>query len=185
MFAPQTPKSPTLKDFNLVYNPSAPSSAQMLENARLKADTARRQAVLADMRAKAKASPDEARLYDRKLGGNMHLILAVVRRDGSTLDFLVCDVTEVEKPDGGIEIAIVIPCPVCNLFQGHVGQNMTLQQSNRNFTLDDTGRGHPWVNPSNPKEVFTHIGRVNTHEAFTCGTCHTRWVIENNKLRRD
>lgn len=185
MFAPQAPKTPSLKDLNLIYNPSAPSSAQQLEDDRQRVDAERRRAVLDNMRATARESPEEARLYDRKLGGNMHLILAVVRRDGSVLDFLVCDVTEVDKPGGGKEIGIVIPCPVCNLFQGHVGQNMTLQQSNRNFTLDKTGRGHPWLNPSNPKERYTHVGRVNTHEAFTCSTCHTRWVIENNKLRRD
>lgn len=136
------------------------------------------------MRNMAATRPDEARLYDRKLGGTAHVIIEARRRDGSVQDWLVCDLSLSNEADGTPELMLIVPCPVCNLERNRPGTMMTVRQSNRMFSLDTKRQGEIWVNPNEPTDVYALAGTITTHERFQCGKCQSRYRIDDSVMRK-
>lgn len=183
--APQAPVAPTasLKHLGIVYD-GTPSSAQALADAKLAAEGRQRREKLDQMRGMAATRPGEAKLYDRRLSGNAHIVLEMRRRDGSVLDWLQCDLSVSPREDGsGEELMLIVPCPVCNIFRGRVGEMMTVKQSNRMFSLDERHRGELWVNPNDPTDVYVQAGSINTHERWQCGKCRSKYRVDDNVMR--
>jgi hypothetical protein len=159
------------------------SSYQDLVNQKKAHDASQRRAESDRKFQATRDMPDYARIRSRRLDGQAHVILEVRNDDGSTLDWVVCDVSTM--PDG-LELMLVIACPVCILKRRQPSEDsqMQLRQSNRGFTLDPKGQGEMWVNPKDTREVYLQAGTVSTHEAFRCNNgCHTRYQIDKNILR--
>lgn len=182
--APRAPQAPSAKHLNLVYAPSSPSSAQMLADQKLTFEANERRRTLDNMRSAAATHPVEARLYDRKLGGSAHVVIEAQRRDGSVLDWLVCDLSTAPAPDGSPELMLVMFCPVCVCTRGDLRSSLTIRQSNRKFSLDEKRKGELWVNPIDPTDVYVLCGTITTHERIQCGVCQSYFRIDNSILRR-
>jgi uncharacterized protein YbaR (Trm112 family) len=183
VYAPTAPRAPSTKSLSLVYDGTS-SSAQDLADAKLKAEGKQRRAELDGMRDIAARRPGEARLYENSLSGNAHVVLEAKRKDGSVLDWLVCDLSTTASPSGEQELMLVVPCPVCNCERGRVGEMMTIRQSNRMFSLDTRKAGKLWVNPNCPTEVYVLAGTITSHERFQCGRCQSHYRIDDSVLRK-
>lgn len=136
----------------------------------------------------SKQSPKEARLYNRKLGGNAHVVLKIPSRDSQVEpEWIVCELSaEDSESPLGVELTLVMVCPVCVLRNGksQTYSQMTLKQSNRGFTLDPKRKGEVWANPLDPTDVYVLAGTVTTHESFRCDHgCQTRYRIDDSVLR--
>lgn len=181
--APRAPTAPSGKSLNLIFDGTS-SSRQDLADAKLAAEGKQRRGALDSMRGIAARRPSESRLYENKLSGNAHIIIEMKRRDGSVLDWLVCDLSLSTTDSGESELMLVVPCPICNCFRGRLGENMTIRQSNRMFSLDEKRRGEIWVNPSCPTEVYTMAGTITSHERFSCGRCRSYYRIDDSVMRK-
>ena len=162
------------------------SSYQEAIDQRDRYEQVQRQSKSDAMYASTTQNPLQNRMYSHSMGGgeDASVVIEVIGHERRVEDWLICDVRVLPKDDG-IELMLIIPCPVCVLRNGKlVSQSqMTLRQSNRGFSLDTDKAGSVWVNPNDNAQVYVQPGEVSTHEAFRCGVCNTQYQIDKNKLR--
>lgn len=185
-YTPESPPVATRTSPNSIIFGGTSSSYQDLIDQKKTFDANQRRAESDRKFAATREMPEYARMHSRSLQGQAYVILEVKMKDGSTLDWLVCDVSTIPQPSGAVELLLVIPCPVCVLKNRKLVADsmMQLRQSNRGFTLDPKGEGEMWVNPKDPSEVYLQAGTVSTHEAFRCDNgCRTRYQIDRNVIR--
>lgn len=115
--------------------------------------------------------------------GMAHVIIEVRRRDGMVRDWLVCDFFAGSLDDGAPDLLLMVPCPVCHLKHGRVGESMLLRQSSHVFSLDSRRRGERWANPNDPGEVYVLAGEVTTHQRIWCARCRTTYRIEASVMQ--
>jgi hypothetical protein len=171
------------------------TSAQERADAKFREDTKKRRAFddarrRVEKRAAVDPSAGIARSFeDRGMShqDNLVVVLDLVNRDGSVLDYAVCEI--LESP----ELTLIVPCPRCIFTnQRPVGESqIKIAFSNRPFHLDTRPRSdggiafEPWINPKDPNEIYTQAGYITTDQRCTCPTCGYRFVIDKNRMRED
>jgi hypothetical protein len=161
-----------------------PSSRQQREDAKLRQDTQRRRAIDAQRRKVEAASRSGdpraglARSFNHRLASHddhMVVVLNAVNKDGSIMDYIVCELTYVQNVEDP-ELMLHVVCPRCVFVYGRpMGESqMRIRQSNRKFYLDERSvgdgglKGAPWVNPNDPSEIYTQAGEIHLEERTTC-----------------
>lgn len=133
----------------------------------------------------AENNKDEAKQYQKAIGGNKAYAGIVLElrhpKDKTTvLDYIECELHVLEDSS----LMLQMCCPWCFARNGTT-DNFSIRQKHRHFELDSKRQGELWVNPKNTRNVVTLAGTINLTEAVTCPNlgCGKRFVIDDSVLR--
>lgn len=188
---PGSPAAPTV----FVRHGGTTTSAQDKADAKFRADTARRRAVdqqrrnLESASARGDASAGIAKSFSHKMTShqdNLVVVLNLVNRAGTVIDWSVCELSIVEHSDPP-ELMLIMVCPRCVMTLGRPqGESqLRIRQSNRMFSLDTKKKDEIWVNPSDPSEVYTLAGTITSHGRIRCPAqgCGFTFEVEDSNVR--
>lgn len=129
---------------------------------------------------------DVAALYTNEMTDHPEIMKAYVPlsylgRNGKEVHYEgIGDIIMAEDPAFKDELTLLIYCPRCKDGGMPGGQAiLQLRQSNRKWYLDTRTAGDPFMHDG---KMYRSAGKIMDGEPFTCGQCHWRARIDDNKV---